>query len=140
MQPQASEEAQVSPVPSPPLVVAPSQLTASVHLRRAFVPSTPHSHGLASSSVVGSEDDRREKRARRFEAEQAAARSAGVGASGSGGSLMGRMAQGGSNPYWNNGSTATPEPENTYDPVSLGAGQRKEEAELITFIGRAERY
>lgn len=121
-QSRAAQETQVSNyLPTSEL----RQLTLPLlHLCRAFAPSTPHSYGISSPSVVGSEDDRREKRARRFEAERQAAARASVGGFSSGGGFQGRIAQGGSNPYWNNGGVATPEPENAYDPVSsmsLGA-------------------
>lgn len=89
---------------------------------RAFVPSTPASYGV-THAVQTEESDRREKRAKRFVAEQEAeALARGEGPSGSSLSsrLKGRIVQGGVGSLGGNGGSSygTPEPEGVYDPVS----------------------
>lgn len=83
---------------------------------RAFIPSTPPTFGV-THAAAGLEDDRREKRARRFEAERAAAQASGVGIAARLGGGYSRIVQAGS--AWD---TPTPEPEGIYDPVSCKCG------------------
>ncbi|BGP09390.1 hypothetical protein JCM10049v2_005258 [Rhodotorula toruloides] len=82
--------------------------------RKAFVPSTPASHGVVPG--LSDERDRREKRARRFEAEAAAVTN-GTGSLAARMGNVGRLVQGGVHSYgeYSSGS-ATPEPDAAYDP------------------------
>ncbi|KAL8277631.1 hypothetical protein RQP46_009904 [Phenoliferia psychrophenolica] len=82
--------------------------------RKAFVPSTPASFGVTHGGA--DENDRRDKRARRFEnaPPPAAGPSAGGAvAGGMAGRMAGRMAQAGMGSMY---IASTPEPEGIYDP------------------------
>lgn len=68
-------------------------------------------------SATLDEDDRREKRAKRFVGQNGAGSLAGRLGGGGGGGGYSRVAQGGSSSGWGSGGM-TPEPDGTYDPVS----------------------
>lgn len=92
-----------------------ASLSSKKKRKSTFTPSTPASFGV-THAAVGAEDDRREKRAKRFEADQrkaaaaaAAAASTNTSFSPKKASLNGRFGQ---SMY----GTPTPEPEAHYDP------------------------
>ncbi|GAA5981346.1 hypothetical protein JCM5350_004372 [Sporobolomyces pararoseus] len=78
--------------------------------RKAFVPSTPASHGVAPG--LSAEDERREKRAKRFEAQNGNGASGSSQAYGTGG----RLVQGGVHSYGRYSGISTPDSEAVYDP------------------------
>ncbi|GAA5930200.1 Thp3p [Sporobolomyces koalae] len=81
--------------------------------RKTFVPSTPASFGVKPQSTA--EDERREKRAKRFEAENALKpANASVAAAGYGSG--GRLVQGGVHSYGPHNGIGAPDTEAVYDP------------------------
>ncbi|GAA6013727.1 hypothetical protein JCM11491_005075 [Sporobolomyces phaffii] len=80
--------------------------------RKAFIPSTPASYGVTPQSSA--EDERREKRAKRFEAQN------GNGAASSSSAQVyatqGRLVQGGVHSYGRYSAMSTPDSEAVYDP------------------------
>ncbi|GAA5854626.1 hypothetical protein JCM3766R1_003126 [Sporobolomyces carnicolor] len=81
--------------------------------RKAFIPSTPASYGVNPLQQMTREDERREKRAKRFEAQNSATPAAGAAAAfGS----QGRLVQGGVHSYGRYSGISTPDSEAVYDP------------------------
>ncbi|GJN90250.1 hypothetical protein Rhopal_003249-T1 [Rhodotorula paludigena] len=96
--------------------------------RKAWAPTTPAANGL--SPHLADEADRREKRAKRF-TQQAAAAGAGSGSLAARLGAGGRLVQGGLHSYGNAWSgTSTPEPEAAYDPNVIDWDQH-------TIVGRS---
>ncbi|BGP41405.1 hypothetical protein JCM10449v2_005385 [Rhodotorula kratochvilovae] len=97
--------------------------------RKAFLPSTPASHGVTPG--LSEEEDRRAKRAKRFEQQM-------NGVGGGGGSLAarmqhGRLVQGGVHSYGTYVSgMSTPEPEAVYDPNVIDWDQH-------TIVGKSQK-
>ncbi|GAA5871909.1 hypothetical protein JCM16303_000912 [Sporobolomyces ruberrimus] len=81
--------------------------------RKAFIPSTPASYGVNPQPTA--EDERREKRARRFEAQNGNG-SSGPSAATQGYGTQGRLVQGGVHSYGRYSGLSTPDSEAVSDP------------------------
>ncbi|GAA6028619.1 hypothetical protein JCM8097_007314 [Rhodosporidiobolus ruineniae] len=96
--------------------------------RKAFIPSTPASYGVSPS--LTDEEDRRLKRAKRFEPGQGAAANGGGNALAARMGSGGRLVQGGVHSYGSYSGVSTPEPDATYDPNVIDWDQH-------TIVGRS---
>ncbi|GAA6003745.1 hypothetical protein JCM10207_003578 [Rhodosporidiobolus poonsookiae] len=95
--------------------------------RKAFIPSTPASHGV--SPHLSNDEDMREKRRRRFEAQSNGSGSASpMSQPGSGG----RLVQGGVHSYGAYNGGSTPDAEATYDPNVI-------DWDMHTIVGKSQK-